>query len=61
MRRRDFITLLGGMAAACSGVRPPAARAEQSVAPVVGVLAAGSPSGIWADHRLSSLGRMAWP
>ena len=49
MRRRDFIALFGGTLATCSGAWTLGARSQQNATALVGVLAAGSPSGFWAQ------------
>jgi putative ABC transport system substrate-binding protein len=61
MRRRDFITLVGGVAAAW----PLAARAQQQVSPLIGFLAGGSPdtySGNTAEflQGLKETGYVEW-
>ena len=58
MRRRDFITLVGGV----SAVWPLAARAQQPKPPIIGYLGATTPAAQkqWVDAFLGGLGELGW-
>jgi putative ABC transport system substrate-binding protein len=58
MRRRDFITILGGAA----GVWPLMTRAQQSAVPVIGFLGASTPSSwaVWTAAFLQGLRELGW-
>ncbi len=58
IRRREFITLVGGAAAAC----PLAAHAQQQTMPVIGFLVAGTPlsHGQWVAAFVQRLRELGW-
>jgi putative ABC transport system substrate-binding protein len=58
MRRREFITLLGGVAAAC----PLAAHGQQTKLPTIGFLGAATPSvaSQWVAAFVQRLRELGW-
>ena len=62
MKRREFISLLGGAAATPSLLWPPAARAQQGKLPTIGFLGTASPAAwaAWTPAFVQRLRELGW-